>query len=149
MLPLTPHLGPISLTCIRFFRWCFYGFYHGMHHHSTTIWEFVYFFQPPNKQVKGRYILRPLGLGISKNPVEFSRRPGWASAIKSWARLGAMNGSKQWRWGGSVRPVRRWQVRTEGSKVYGDSGVAPPKTNIDTKNDGLENVSPFKHGYFR
>ena len=24
----------------------------------------------------------------------------------------------------------------------------PPKTNIDTKNDGLENVSPFKHGYF-
>ena len=24
----------------------------------------------------------------------------------------------------------------------------PPKSNIDTKNDGLENVSPFKHGYF-
>ena len=22
------------------------------------------------------------------------------------------------------------------------------KSNIDTKNDGLENVSPFKHGYF-
>ena len=24
----------------------------------------------------------------------------------------------------------------------------PLKTNIDTKNDGLEDVSPFKHGYF-
>ena len=24
----------------------------------------------------------------------------------------------------------------------------PPKSNIDTKNDCLENVSPFKHGYF-
>ena len=24
----------------------------------------------------------------------------------------------------------------------------PPKSNIDTKNDGLENASPFKHGYF-
>ena len=24
----------------------------------------------------------------------------------------------------------------------------PQKTNIDTTNDGLENVSPFKHGYF-
>ena len=24
----------------------------------------------------------------------------------------------------------------------------PPKSNIDTKNDGLENVSRFKHGYF-
>ena len=23
-----------------------------------------------------------------------------------------------------------------------------PRTNIDTKNDGLENVSPFKNGYF-
>ena len=23
-----------------------------------------------------------------------------------------------------------------------------PKSNIDTKNDGLENVSPFKHGNF-
>ena len=27
--------------------------------------------------------------------------------------------------------------------------VTPPKLNIDTKNDGLENGSPFKHGYFR
>ncbi len=26
--------------------------------------------------------------------------------------------------------------------------TTPPKSNIDTKNDGLENVSPFKHGYF-
>ena len=25
--------------------------------------------------------------------------------------------------------------------------LTPLKTNIDTKNDGLENVSPFKHGY--
>ena len=25
----------------------------------------------------------------------------------------------------------------------------PPKTNIDTKHDGLENVSPFKYGYFQ
>ena len=24
----------------------------------------------------------------------------------------------------------------------------PPKSNIDTTNDGLENVSPFKHGNF-
>ena len=24
----------------------------------------------------------------------------------------------------------------------------PPKFNIDTKNDGLENVCPFKYGYF-
>ena len=24
----------------------------------------------------------------------------------------------------------------------------PPKSNIDTNNDGLENVYPFKHGYF-
>ena len=24
----------------------------------------------------------------------------------------------------------------------------PPISNIDTKNDGVENVSPFKHGYF-
>ena len=24
----------------------------------------------------------------------------------------------------------------------------PPTSNIDTKNDGLENVSPFTHGYF-
>ena len=24
----------------------------------------------------------------------------------------------------------------------------PPKINIDTKNDGLENVSPFRYGYF-
>ena len=24
----------------------------------------------------------------------------------------------------------------------------PPKTNIDTQNDALENASPFKHGYF-
>ena len=24
----------------------------------------------------------------------------------------------------------------------------PPKTNIDTQNDGLENLPPFKHGYF-
>ena len=27
------------------------------------------------------------------------------------------------------------------------SNVTPPKTNIHTKNDGLEDVSPFKHGY--
>ena len=26
--------------------------------------------------------------------------------------------------------------------------TTPPKFNIDTKNDALENVSPFKHGYF-
>ena len=26
--------------------------------------------------------------------------------------------------------------------------IPPPKSKIDTKNDGLENVSPFKHGYF-
>ena len=25
-------------------------------------------------------------------------------------------------------------------------GFTPPKTNIDTKNDGLADVSPFKHG---
>ena len=31
---------------------------------------------------------------------------------------------------------------------YGIWGFTPPKTNIDSKNDGLENVSPFKHGYF-
>ena len=28
-------------------------------------------------------------------------------------------------------------------------GITPPKFNIDTKHDGLENVSPFKYGYFR
>ena len=28
------------------------------------------------------------------------------------------------------------------------SNVTPPKTNIHIKNDGLEDVSPFKHGYF-
>jgi len=28
------------------------------------------------------------------------------------------------------------------------SNVTPPKTNIHTKNDGLEDVSPFKHDYF-
>ena len=26
--------------------------------------------------------------------------------------------------------------------------ITPPKTNMDTLNDGLEDVSPFKHGYF-
>jgi len=26
--------------------------------------------------------------------------------------------------------------------------VTPQKTKIDTKNDALEDVSPFKHGYF-
>lgn len=26
--------------------------------------------------------------------------------------------------------------------------LAPPKSNIDTKHAGLENVSPCKHGYF-
>ena len=26
------------------------------------------------------------------------------------------------------------------------AGFTPPKTNIDTKNDGLEDVSPLKHG---
>ena len=26
--------------------------------------------------------------------------------------------------------------------------TTPPKTNMDIQNDGLENVSPFKHGYF-
>ena len=26
--------------------------------------------------------------------------------------------------------------------------LQPPKTNIDTQKDDLENVSPFKHGYF-
>ena len=26
--------------------------------------------------------------------------------------------------------------------------ITPRKTNIDTKNDGLEDVSPFKHAYF-
>ena len=26
--------------------------------------------------------------------------------------------------------------------------IAPAKSNIDTKNDCLENVSSFKHGYF-
>ena len=28
------------------------------------------------------------------------------------------------------------------------SKITPPKSNIDTKNDGFENESPFKHGYF-
>ena len=31
-------------------------------------------------------------------------------------------------------------------EVFGD--VTPPKSNIDTKNDGFLNVSPFKYGYF-
>ena len=26
--------------------------------------------------------------------------------------------------------------------------ITPPKTNIDTKINGLEDVSPFDHGYF-
>ena len=26
--------------------------------------------------------------------------------------------------------------------------LPPPKSNIDTKNDGFQNVSPFKYGYF-
>ena len=26
--------------------------------------------------------------------------------------------------------------------------ITPPKTNMDTQNDGLFNVSPFKYGYF-
>ncbi len=29
-----------------------------------------------------------------------------------------------------------------------DTNRTLPKPNMDTKNDGLENVSPFKHGYF-
>ena len=27
-----------------------------------------------------------------------------------------------------------------------DIGITPRKTNMDTQNDGLEEVSPFKHG---
>ena len=34
-------------------------------------------------------------------------------------------------------------VATSGSLI-----CTPPKTNIDTQNDGLEKVIPFKHGYF-
>ena len=34
------------------------------------------------------------------------------------------------------------------SEVHNSYKTTPPKTNIDTKNDGLEDVSPFKHGYF-
>ena len=26
--------------------------------------------------------------------------------------------------------------------------ITPPKSNIDTQNDGFLDVSPFKHGYF-
>ena len=26
--------------------------------------------------------------------------------------------------------------------------ITPPKSNINTKNDGFKNVSPFKYGYF-
>ena len=32
--------------------------------------------------------------------------------------------------------------------IHGSYGYTPPKSNIDTKNDGLENVCPFKRGDF-
>jgi len=35
------------------------------------------------------------------------------------------------------------------SPVFNSSdGVTPPKSNIDTTNDGFQNVSPFTSGYF-
>ena len=27
--------------------------------------------------------------------------------------------------------------------------TTPPKTNMDTQNDGLEKVTPFRYGHFR
>ena len=39
----------------------------------------------------------------------------------------------------------------KGVRFFGEDTLisTPPTSNIDTKNDGLENVSPFTHGYFR
>ena len=40
---------------------------------------------------------------------------------------------------------------TDPHKVFGGfwkTRVTSPKTNMDTQNDGLEMVTPFKHGHF-
>ena len=39
-------------------------------------------------------------------------------------------------------------MKMENQPFEDVSPITPPKTNIDTKNDGLEYVSPFKHNYF-
>ena len=46
------------------------------------------------------------------------------------------------KWWGPYRWPLKWVTRVISS-LY-----TPPKSNIDIQNDGLENVSPFKHGYF-
>ena len=38
--------------------------------------------------------------------------------------------------------------RYNSSSIYQFSKIPLPKSNIDTKYDGLENVYPFKNGYF-
>ena len=36
----------------------------------------------------------------------------------------------------------------ENEKIQVIQAVTPLKTNMDTQNDGLERVTPFKHGNF-
>ena len=40
------------------------------------------------------------------------------------------------------------KIPTHYMHTIHDSVYTPPKTNMDTQNDGLENVSPFKYGHF-
>ena len=49
----------------------------------------------------------------------------------------------------SSYPHRKlYNMKMENQPFEDVSPITSPKTNIDTKNDGLEYVSPFKHNYF-
>ena len=37
---------------------------------------------------------------------------------------------------------------TAGWEIQSTTVLTPTKSNIDTKNDGFKNASPFKYGYF-
>ncbi len=66
----------------------------------------------------------------------------FASSATFWAEVGS--------WHRLTRIRILWfQERLVESPGYiPPTSFTPPKSKIDTKNDGLENVAPFKYGHF-
>ena len=52
-----------------------------------------------------------------------------------------------------MRDLQDTRPETTVEVFYAEAGLdtwggTPPKTNMDTQNDGLEKATPFKHGNF-